>query len=449
LLRHILLLLLLISLIFGYDRPVLAKGRLTLIRDAEIEHTIQLYATPILQAAGLNTEAVNVHIIRNDSLNAFVAGGQRIFLFTGLLLRVDSPNQLKGVIAHEIGHITGGHLARTQDALQNASATSIISMILGVAAIVAGGGQAGAAILAGGQHAAQRSFLQYSRTQEGAADQAGLKYLTASGQSGKGLLEFLEILGDQEALMTSRQDPYVRSHPISSDRVSSMEVRAKASPYYDKTDGPESIVLFDRMQAKLFGYLKSKSRTMRKFPKSDDSVPARYARAISYSRVPQFEESLMEVDSLVAESSEDPFFHELKGEILFSAGELDEALPSYATAVRLLPQSVLIRLGLAQVQIATEDPELNAQALQHLETIVRIDPSSPAVWRQLAIAYGRAGRLGESVVATAERMYLSGDMKGALQQARRAQKKLPEGSADWLRAQDIENSAEKEIQRRQ
>ena len=300
-LRHILLLLLLISLVFGHDRPVLAQSRLTLIRNAEIEHTIQLYATPILQASGLNTEAVKVHIIRNNALNAFVAGGQRIFLFTGLLLRVETPNQLKGVIAHEIGHITGGHLARTQDAMQSASAVSIISMILGVAAIVAGGGQAGAAILAGGQHAAQRSFLQYSRTQEGAADQAGLKYLTGSGQSGKGLLEFLDILGDQEALMSSRQDPYVRSHPISSDRVSSLEVRAKASPYHDRADSAEDIVRFKRMQAKLFGFLKSKTRTLRKYPKPEVTVPARYARAISYSQVPDFAKSLTEIDGLVAD----------------------------------------------------------------------------------------------------------------------------------------------------
>lgn len=442
---RILPLFIIFAIIFGNVRASWAQqGGLSLIRDAEIEDTIRHYAAPVFEAAGLDAGAVSVHLVNNNQLNAFVAGGQRIFVFTGLLLRVETPNQLIGVLAHETGHISGGHLARTQDALRSATTASIITFILGAAALAAGGGQAAGAIIASGGAVGQRQFLKYSRTQEGAADQAAMTYLEATGQSGRGLAEFLDVLGDQEALVTSRQDPYARSHPISRERIAALSDRIRNSPYRDQPDTAENIMRLKRMQAKLYGFLKSKSRTLRKYPVSNQSLPARYARAIAYYRVPELDAALPEIDKLIAESPNDPYFRELKGQVLFENGRIAESVPPNEAAVKLKPQSPLLRFGLARAQIATGDPALNRAAIRHLEEVVRLDDEMPGAWAQLAIAYGRDGQLGLSALSSAEQFFLTGKKKDARQQAARAQKRLPEGSPGWLRAVDIENAAKKD-----
>ena len=208
--------------------------QISIIRDAEIERDIKIYATPIWHAAGLDPDVVRVHLVNNDSINAFVAAGQRIFVFTGMLKVAEDPLQVIGVLAHETGHITGGHLARFQDGLKGASTISILSLVLGAAAMAAGAPAAGAAILGSGGEFATRSFLIYSRTQESAADQAGLGFLTASEQSGSGLISFFEYLGDQEALMTENKDPYVRSHPMTSERIERLRADAEKLPVMNK-----------------------------------------------------------------------------------------------------------------------------------------------------------------------------------------------------------------------
>ena len=443
---RILLLLVTVALVFGGPAPIWAKrGGFSIIRDAEIEHTIRLYAAPVLEAAGLDSSAVRVHLVNSNQLNAFVAGGQRIFLFTGLLLRVETPNQLIGVIAHETGHISGGHLARTQDALRDASTASIISFVLGAAAIVAGAGQVGAAVITGGGAMARRTLIKYSRVQESAADQAAMTYLDRTGQSGRGLLRFLDIMGDQEALVASRQDPYARTHPVSRERINALQNRVDTSPFRDRSDPADHVAGLARMQAKLYGFLKTKAQTLRKYPPEDRSVPAAYARVVAYFRVAEVAAALAELDRLIAEAPDDPFFHELKGQILFENGRIAESIEPNRAAVRLLPNSPLIRLGLGQVLVATEDPKLNRESIGHLEEVVRIDPRMGSAWAQLAIAYGRDGQLGESALASAERYFIRGDMKEARQQAQRAQQKMAEGTPGWLRAMDIERAADKRL----
>ncbi len=445
---RILLLLVTVSLVFAGPAPIQAgRSKLSLIRDAEIEHTIRLYAAPVLQAAGLDSKAVRVHLVNDRQLNAFVAGGQRIFLFTGLLLAVETPNQLIGVIAHETGHIAGGHLARSQDALRDASTAAIISFILGAAAVAAGGGRVGAAVMQGGSSLAQRALLKYSRTQESAADQAAMSFLDQTGQSGRGLVEFLDIMGDQEALFASRQDPYARSHPVTRERISALRARIESSPFYERTDPADHVRRLERMQAKLYGFLKSKTQTLRKYPIEDRSVAGRYARAVAYFRVAEVAAALDELQSLIDEAPDDPFFHELKGQILFENGRIAEAIGPNRTVVRLLPTAPLLRLALGQVLVASEQPALNREAIGHLEKAVRIDPHMGGAWAQLAIAYGRDGRLGESALASAERYFIGGDMKEAKQQAQRAQARLAEGMPGWLRALDIERAADKRIEK--
>ncbi len=419
-----------------------ARG-IKLIRDAEIEDTIRAYTDPIFRAAGLDPTAVTVHIVRDPALNAFVAGGQRLFVHTGLLLAAKRPNQLIGVIAHETGHIAGGHLVRTHQALKNAQVQTIIAMVLGAAAAVAAGrGDAGAAIIAGGVGSAQRLFLAYSRTQEAAADSAALSYLDATGQSATGILEFFELLGDQDVLINSRgQDPYLRSHPLTRDRIEAVRDHVKRSQYSSRPDPPALVLAHKRMQAKLRGFLNRPRAVLRRYPVADTSVEARYARAAAYHRAARLGKALTEIDSLLAEQPNDPYFNELKGQILYEHGKVMESIGPYEKAVRFRPGSPLLRVGLAQSQIATRDPSLNQAAIRHLEAAVGMERDLAGAWHQLAVAYGRSGRLGLSALASAELQISTGRFKDARDQALRAQRKLPEGAPGWLRAQDIERAA--------
>lgn len=407
------------------------------IRDAEIERIIRNYSTPLFIAAGLDPLAVETTVIADKSLNAFVAGGQRVFVFTGLINAAKTPNQIIGVMAHETGHISGGHLARTQDALKSASTTAIISMLLGAAAIAAGAPDAGAAIISSSGDFAARTFLKYSRAQESSADQAALKFLDKTGQSGRGLIEFFEILGDQSILLPKNQDPYVQSHPLTDERIQRLRTLAEQSPHYDTVDSPENIEALKRMQAKLRGFLDPVDKVFRTYPLTDASLYARYARAVAYHRKANFPKALGEIESLTAEFPEDPFFHELHGQILLESGKVAEAAPPLRESVRLAPDEPLLRALLGQAILADENASTNAEAIEHLEIATRRDRSNSFAWYQLALGYSRAGMFGMADLATAENYLLENRVPEAAHVARRAAKALPAGSPSQLRALDI------------
>ena len=424
-----------------------ARG-VPLIRDAEIEDTIRARAEPLFAAAGLDPRAVRVYLVHDRSLNAFVAGGQRLFIHTGLLLATERPGQLSGVIAHETGHIAGGHLARKQEALRTMEAQSIIAMVLGAAGAAATGkGGVGGAIVLGGTGAAQRLFLKYNRREEMAADQAAMRLLDLTGQSSAGMLEFLEVIADQEFLMDTNQDPYLRTHPITAERIAAVRHHIAQSNTSNQPDRAEFVAAHKRMHAKLRGFLDQPKATLRRYPPSDKSVEARYARAAAYHRRADLERALVEIDSLLAEQPNDPYFNELKGQILYEHGKVADSIPLYERAVRLRPGSPLLLLGLAQSLIATGKPELNRAAISHLEQAVGKERDLTSAWHQLAIAYGRAGRLGLSALVSAEQHLSSGNYKLALDQAGRARNKLAQGSPGWLRAQDIERVAKRKLGR--
>ncbi|MGB0671125.1 MAG: M48 family metalloprotease [Rhodospirillales bacterium] len=417
-----------------------AQKGISLIRDAEIEATLRAFSNPLFQAAGLSPQAIDIYIVKDKSLNAFVAGGQNLFIHTGLIMRSDNPAQLQGVIAHETGHIAGGHLSRTQDAVTGASATALLGALLGGAAILGGKPDVGAAVIAGGQQAGLRSFLQYSRIQEGAADQAGIKYLESTGHSPRGLLEFFEILEGQELLAQSRQDPYVRSHPLTRDRIDAMRAAIARSPNADKASPADEIERHARMKAKLSAFIESPVITLRRYPESDTSLPARYARAVAYFQRSDWDQSVAELDSLIAERPDDPYFHELKGQVLFEAGRGVEAMPSYQRAADLAPRSPLILGDLARVQIETGDDALLPAAVDNLKRSLDLEPTRAFLWRQLGIAQGRLGNEGASSLALAEEALLSSKANEARYHAERAKGAFPEGSREWLQASDILNA---------
>jgi predicted Zn-dependent protease len=420
-----------------------AQGRsLPLIRDAEIEATIRAYADPVFKAAGLDAAAIKVHLISDNRINAFVTSGMNMFLNTGLLIRADTPNQVIGVIAHETGHISGGHLVRIQEELRNATIQSILAMIAGIGAGVAtGNAGVGAGAMMLGQNVAQRNILKYSRTQEAAADQAGMKFLDATQQSSRGMLEFFEKLGGQEFLLATNQDPYVLTHPLTRDRVDSVQQHVDNSPYSTARDSPAFVEMHQRMLAKLKGYLWPLDQVMQAYPTTDTSQTARYARAIALFRVSRLKESLVLMDSLLQESPDDPFYLEQKGQILFENGRLADALPLYQRAVELRPHEPLLRQELGQVQIETEQPQYVKPAIANLEFAAGMQSNDPGVWRLLAIAYGRDNQIAMSQLAQAEQAMAWGNKKEARLQARRAIKGLPSGSPSWLRADGIISAA--------
>ena len=436
---------------FACARPADAAGQAPVfIRDAEIEAIIAEYTAPLFIAAGLDPSAVRVYIVKDDTINAFVAGGMNIFVFSGLLLRAERPAQLIGVIAHETGHIRGGHLARREDALRRATIEAIVACILGVGA-AAGSGQAGAAGACQlGSHIGQMSLLSFSRTQESSADQAGLSFLDSTHQSARGMLEFFRIIGKQEALLSGQQDPYLRTHPLTQERIDAVTNHIEHSPYSDVPDRPEFVDGFKRVQAKLRGYTEPLAQVLRRYPDSDDSLESRYARSIAYAQPGQLnlKKAIALADSLIAEFPRDPYFQENKAEILLkSANQAQAALPYYQAAATAHPESPMLLLELAMAQLAIEDPVLVKKAITELEKVVRIEPRNGSAWHQLSIAYGKDGQLAMAALALAEEAAGGSSRrarKQAKDQAERAMHGLPEGSPAWLRAQDVYNEADRE-----
>jgi predicted Zn-dependent protease len=426
-----------------------AQGRgSSIIRDAEIENTIRAYAAPLLTAAGLDPRDVAVNLLNGSELNAFVARGQQIFISTGLLMRSESPNQVIGVLAHEIGHITGGHLARLEGALSDAQDQAMIGSILGMAlGILSGQGGAGAAASAKAQDIALRNLLKFSRTQERSADQVALDLLDKTRNSASGLLQFFEILQDQELLVRSRQDPYVVTHPLTQDRISFVREHVERSKIGTDTDTAQFREAHRRMVAKLKGFIDVPSRTLSDYRASDTSVAARYARAVAFYRDARIDEALPVMDGLVAEEPKNPYFHEMRGQMLFENGRLKDALPAYQAAVDLLPQEPQLRIGLAHVQIESGDPALDRAALANLEDALRYERRMPLAWRLAAVAYGRDNQLGQSALALAEYNLMTGNNLDAAGQAKKAMRLLKNGSPSWLRAQDLAEIAERQYRK--
>ncbi len=428
-------------------------GGINLLRDAETEKYLREISNPIYTAAGLDTTAIHIYIVGDPTINAFVAEGQNMFMNTGTIVQAHVPNELIGVIAHETGHIAGGHLTRTSENMGKIETPMLLGMLLGVGAMIAGSPSAGAAIITGAQTVGQRSMLAYTRTQEASADQAAVRFLTATHQSGQGLLDFFERLSNEEIMTSRRIDPYMQSHPLSAERINMLTQEVNASPYLDAKDKPEDIDELHLIQAKIAGFLDTSDAVLRRYPVSDRSQPARYARAAAYYRVGQLDQGLAEIDSLIAELPKDPYFFELKGQMLFESGKVSEAVAPYRTAVKLLPHDGIIHVGLGQALIgaaeAEHDPRLVDEAIGILRTALKEEPDLPLAWSFLAEAYSAKNDEGQAELATAELNYSVGNLLDAGKFALRARDKLDKGSVSYNRALDIIHVAQDAGGRRQ
>ncbi len=423
--------------------PALAQSRgasLALIRDAEIEHTIRAYSTPIFQAAGLSSAKIRVHLVNDNRLNAFVAGGRHMFINTGLLTRADHAGQVIGVIAHETGHIVGGHLVRLQRELEDAQIKSIIAMIVSMGAAVAA--RDGRVVVAGtslGQRLTEGAFYQFTRTQESAADAFALTTLERAGVSARGLFEFLQILGEQEMLYAARQDPYLRTHPITRERADDVRRHLARSANSERPLPRGFELMHARMRAKLIGFLRPPAEVIQRYQGRENTLEARYALAVAYHQDARLERALQYIDGLIKEHPSDAYFHELRGQILFESGgaHIREAVAAYERAVRLAPGEALVRVGLAQAQLETGDQRLERAALENLRAAIRNDDTYPLAWRLLSVAYGKAGDAGNSALANAEYAYLNRDLPTLRAAIPIAERSLQPGTPAWLRLQDL------------
>lgn len=429
----------------GANLNVAWSQSVAVLRDSEIEKILRQWSDPIFELAGLDPRSVTVRLIDDISLNAFVAGGQNIFLNTGLLLSTDSPLQVIGVIAHETGHISGGHIARSEEAVRQSQTLALLHTLLGIGALAVGGAvgsassaDAAGALLTGSAASGLRHFLKFSRTQETAADQAALTLLEANKTSARGLLSFLRKFEDQDLLSPSRQDPYTRSHPLTSARIEFVANHIETSAFSQSAVSARDLERHARLRAKLIGFLQPVEQTLRLYPVENQSIPARYARAIGYYRDSDIGSALREIDGLISEQPGDPYFHELRGQFLFESGRLREAWPSYELANKLLPGDTLLMCELARLEIEIGDAELINKAIASLERVVVHEPRNNAGWWLLSIGYGRAGRLSDSALASAEQALLEGRSKDALLHAGRAIRGFETGSPSWLRANDVE-----------
>ncbi len=428
--------------------PALAqqgKGPPT-IRDTETEQLLREYSRPILRAAGLEKQNIQVVIINESAFNAFVADGRRIFVNHGALLQSETPNQIIGVLAHETGHLAGGHLAKFREQLAQAQTPLIIAMLLGVGAIAAGArsgnansglADVGAAALAAPQEVIRRTLLSYVRQQEENADRAGVKFLTATGQSAKGMYETFKRFTNDSLFAAHGADPYVQSHPMPAERVAGLEGLARSSPYWDKKDDPALQLRHDMMRAKVSAFLERPDTVYRRFPLSNDSLPARYARAIATYLHGDLRSAIAQIDGLIQVQPANPYFYELRGQALLEGGRPAEAIAPLRKAVQLSNNAPLIEMLLGQALVATDNKAYTEDAISILRAAIARETEAPLGFAQHAMAYGRKGDYAEADLASAQAAFLRGDNKTARDLASRAKTRFAIGTPGWVKADDI------------
>ncbi len=418
-------------------------GKGAILDDTEIGNTLRAYARPILLAGGIPPDSINIHMIVDDTLNAFVTPGNHMFLHTGLLLKTKSSSEVLGVMAHEIGHIAGGHAVTTNDGMAKASTISMLAMLLGVAAGLASGNpDAGIAVLMGGQQVALGQMLSFSRSVESSADQFALRTLEETGQSAKGLYDFFGLLAGQEMLISASQDPYMRTHPLTRDRMATIRAAIERSSYSDAPPKPEFEREHRRMVAKLFAFLNPQITTLQRYPESDTSIESRYARTIAYYRRGQFDKSLPLIESLLKDEPEDPYFWQIKGDMLLSKSDIDDAIIAYRKALEYLPDAPEILIAMAHAMTQRPNTVYAEEAQAALRRALTIDRENPGAWDMLARSYAYDDNLGMSAYAAAERAILLGQFGEVHRYTTEAEKYIEKDTPTWHRIQDIKIAAE-------
>ncbi|KWT69980.1 M48 family metalloprotease [Hyphomicrobium sulfonivorans] len=435
------------ALVASLPQDASAQG-VPLIRDTEIENVLNDYAQPLFKAAGFGAGRIRMRIVQSDAFNAFVLDGKNVFVHTGTLMQANTPNEVIGVIAHETGHITGGHMAALRARIAKDQTRALLAQILGIGLMVAGGvsgsdslGGAGQGVMFGGNEVIMRSLLAERRQQESAADQAGLTLLNATRQSGRGMLTTFERFAAQEYISDAQKEAFARSHPLSTDRLARLRKLVETSPHYGNKDSAELQLRHDLMRAKLSGYLEKPQTVFNRYPATDNSLPARYARALArfFQGGPgALDAAMAQVDGLLATRPDYPYFWEVKGDLLMRSGRTSDAIAPLRQALKLAPNASLIRVQLAGALQETQ----GEQGVNESITLLRkslIEDENPRAYRLLANSYYKMGRRPEADAMIAQAYFLEGNLKQAQLFAKRAQTKLRQGTPEWLKNDDIIN----------
>lgn len=408
-----------------------------ILRDTETEAMFKEMSVPLIKAGGLDPGSVKVVLLNDPEINAFVSQGQTVYVQSGLLEATDNVNQLQGVVAHELGHVIAGDSIRSGQGEKQAVGITILSLLLGVAAAAAGAGDAGMGVMMAGQRAAEGQLLAFTRSQEATADATGSRLLSGAGISGKGMLDFFAKLQNEEyRLAIYEKDSFNSDHPITIERIQALQQKLKSDAAWNKPTDPRLEAQFQRVKAKLLGYVNPKQAVLR-YPETDKSIPAHYARAYAYHLGGYPDKAEAEADALLAADPHDPYFLEVKGQILLEDGKPREAVPVLREAVERSSNAPMIAVLLGHALVATDDPKNFNEAKQILKVAVGRDNQDPFAWYQLGIIYDHEGDQARASLATAERSNLEGNPKLALATAQMAMKGIPPGSPDYLRAQDI------------
>ena len=427
--------------------PALAQSRgPPVLRDTESEQLLREYTRPILRAAGMEKQNIQMVIVNESAFNAFVADGRRIFVNYGAMMKSETPNQIIGVLAHETGHLAGGHLSKLREQLAAAQTQMIIAMLLGAGALVAGsrsgntnGGlaNAGAAAMSAPQEVIRRTLLSYVRQQEENADRAGVKFLNATGQSARGMYETFKRFTNESLFAAHGADPYVMSHPMPAERVEALEGLARSSPYWDKKDDPALQMRHDMVRAKISAFMERQDTVYRRYPQSSDTLPARYAHAIATYRHGDLRNAIAQIDALIQLQPANPYFQELRGQALLEGGKPAVAIAPLRKAVQLSNNAPLIEMLLGQALVATNNNAHTEEAIAILRAAVARETEAPIGYTQLAMAYGRKGDLAQADLASAQAAFLRGDNKTARDLASRAKTRFAVGTPGWVKADDI------------
>lgn len=428
-----------------------AAQSLPLIRDTEIENLLNDYSRPVFRAAGLGSSRVRVRIINNRIFNAFVVDGRNVFIHTGALMDSETPNQVIGVLAHEAGHIAGGHLAALRTRIKQDQTRALIAQILGIGALIGGAatggdsgseiGAAGQGIALGGTELILRGLTAERRSQESAADQAGLSYLNATSQSGRGMLETFERFAQQEYISDTHKDVFARTHPVATTRIARLRQLVNQSQYVGKKDSPDLVHRHAMMRAKLSGYIEDPSIVFNRYPTSNKTLPARYARAVARFRLggrENMDRAVREMDVMIKDQPSNPYFWEIKGDLLQKAGRPLEAIAPLKRAIKILGNKApLISVQLAQVMLQTRNKKYTDQAIKLIRRAVVIENDNPLAYNLLGQAYHNKGLYPKSYLARAQGLFYFGSVKEAKNFAQRAQAGLPKNSPEWIKADDI------------
>ncbi len=419
-----------------------------LIRDTEIEHTLNRIARPLLQKAGL-PESTEIFIVNSPALNAFVAPGNDIFLNYGLIKKLPTVEMLQAVMAHEIGHITGGHIIQRSLQIASTRTAAGVGILLSLATALAGAPGAGVGLAIGSTSAAERSILTNTRRQETSADQSGVKYLAQAGIDPNAAIEVLKIFQGQDLLTAHKRDPYTLTHPLSQARIQTLKTLVETHAHgLDTTRDADIDYRYGRMRAKFDGFTTAPQQALRRLDAGDTSEVATLTRAIAYHRLPDTDRAMAEITRLLRLRPNDGYYHELHGQILLENGDASGAIAAYRKAVAIYPDAPLILAGLGRALLAGNSVAGNTRALAILERAYGKDPHDSRMLRDLSLAYARADKIGEAAFIAAERAALNGDFGQAVVHAKRAQGLLVKGSRVWLRAEEIIGVASEEARRR-